>query len=121
MFKQQETLSKIFVEILKRTPILIESDPGKNFYEYIFQTSLNKNNIKQYSLNSSLSVLFAERFKRTDRDLLERPVFEKRDGNWVDVLGVTTKQNNSRVYSSSKLPPNQGIFEKLKGLHTQIY
>ena len=54
----------------------MESDRGKEFYNIIFQDFLNKNNIKIYSRNTSLGGAFAERFNRTIRDLLKKPVFE---------------------------------------------
>ena len=79
----------------KRKPNLIESDRGKEFYNNLFQDFLNKNDIKLHSRNSSYSAVLAERFNRTIRDLLKRPVFEKGDGNWIDVL--PTKQNNTII------------------------
>ena len=76
----------------KRSPNLIESDRGKEFNNNIFQDFLNINNIKIYSRNTSVGAVFAERFNRTIRDLLKGPVFEKGDGNWMDVLPIITKQ-----------------------------
>ena len=93
--KNAQTIKDSFENILissKRKPNLIESDRGKEFYNNIFQDFLNKNNIKLYSRNSSLGVVFAERFNRTIRDLIKRPVFEKGDGNWIDILHTITKQ-----------------------------
>ena len=78
------TIKNSFENILidsKRKPNLIESDCGKEFYNNIFQDFLNKNDIKLYSRNTFLGAVFAERFNRTIRDLLKKPVFEKRDGN----------------------------------------
>ena len=74
----------------KRKPNLIESDRGKEFYNKIFQDFPNKNIFKFYSRNSSFVSVFAERFNRTIRDLPKRPVFEKCDGNWIDVLPTIT-------------------------------
>ena len=99
----------------KRKPNLIETDHGKEFYNKIFQDFLNKNNIKLYSRNSSFGSVFAERFNRTIRDLLKRPVFERGDGNWIDVLPKITKQNNNRAHSSTKLTPIQAIMKKNEG------
>ena len=93
--KNAQTIKDSFENILissKRKPNLIESDRGKEFYNKIFQDFLNKNNIKHYSRNTSLGAVFAERFNRTIRDLLKRPVFEKADGNWIDVIPIITKQ-----------------------------
>ena len=82
----------------KRKPNLIETDRRKEFYNNIFQDFLNKNNMKLYSRNSLYGAVFAERFNRTIRDLLKKPVFEKGDGNLIDVLQTITKQYNPFIY-----------------------
>ena len=93
--KNAQTIKDSFETISlnsKRSPNLIETDRGKEFYNNIFQDFSNKNNIKLYSRNILYGAVFAERFNRTIRDLLEKPVFEKGDGNWIDVLQTITKQ-----------------------------
>ena len=55
-----------------------------------------------YSRNTSLGAVFAERLQRTFRDLLIRPVFEKGDNNWIDLLSGKTKQYDNRVDTSTK-------------------
>ena len=85
--KKAQTKKESFENILissKRKPNLIESGHGKKFYNNIFQGFPNKNIIKIYSRNSSYGAVFADRFNRTMKDLIERPVFEKDDGNWID-------------------------------------
>ena len=57
----------------------------------------------------------AERFTRTVRDLLKRPVFEKCESNWIDVLPTITKHYNIRIHSSSKLTPIQAGLKKNEG------
>ena len=116
--KNAQTIKDSFENILissKRKPNLIESDRGKEFYNNIFQDFLIKNNIKLYSRNSSYGTVFAERFNRTIRDLLKRPVFEKGNGNWIDVLPTITKQYNNKVHSSTKLTPIQASLKKNEG------
>ena len=113
-----QTIKDSFENILirsKRSPNLIESDRGKEFYNNIFQDFLNKNDIKLYSRNSSYGAVFAERFNRTIRDLLKKPVFEKADSNWIDVLPTITNQYNTRIHSSSKLTPIQASLKKNEG------
>ena len=113
--KNAQTIKDSFENILissKRKPNLIESDRGKEFYNNIFQDFLNKINIKLYSRNTYLGAVFAERFNKTIRDLLKRPVFEKGDGNWIDLLPTITKQYNNRIHSSTKLTPIQASLKK---------
>ena len=108
--KNAQTIKDSFENILissKRKPNLIESDRGREFYNNIFQDFLNKNDIKLYSRNSSYGAVFAERFNRTIRDHLKKPVFQRGDANWIDVLPTITKQ-----YNNSKLTPIQASLKK---------
>ena len=112
------TIKDSFENILisyKRKPNLIETDRGKEFYNNIFQDFLNKNNIKHYSRNTYLGAVFAERFNKSIRNLLKKPVFEKGDGNWIDVLQTITKQYNNTTHSSTKLTPIQASLKKNEG------
>ena len=116
--KNAQSIKDSFENILinsKRKPNLIESDRGKEFYNNIFQDFLIKNNIKLYSRNSSYGAVFAERFNRTIRDLLKKIVFERGDGNWIDVLQTITKQYNNKVHSSTKLTPKDASLKKNEG------
>ena len=116
--KNAQTIKNSFENILissKRKPNLIESDRGKEFYNNIFQDFLNKNDIKLYSRKSSYGAVFAERYNKTIRNLLKKTVFEKRDGNWIDILPTITKQYNNRIHSSTKLAPIQGSLKKNEG------
>ena len=116
--KNAQTIKDSFENILinsKRSSNLIETDRGKEFYNNIFQDFLNKNNIKLYSRNSLYGAVFAERFNRTLRDLLKKLVFQKGDGNWIDVLQTITKQYNNKTHSSTKLTPTQASLKKNEG------
>ena len=116
--KKAQTLKNSFENISirsKRKPNLIESDRGKEFYNNIFQDFFNKNNIKICSRITALGAVFAERFNRTIKDLLKRPVFEKGVGNWVDELHAIKKQYNNRIHSSTKLTPIQASLKKNEG------
>ena len=116
--KIAQTIKDSFENILissKRSPNLIETDRGKEFYKNIIQDSLNRNNIKIYSRKSSYDAIFVERFNRTIRDLLIKPVFEKGDRKRIDILPTITKQNNNRIHSSTKLTPIQASLKKNEG------
>ena len=99
----------------KVKPKLFESDCGNEFYKNIFQNCLNNINIKIYSRNRYLGAVFAERFIRTIRDLLQRPIFEKGDGNCIDVLPTKTKQYKKQLHTSFNLTPIQASLKKSEG------
>ena len=82
----------------KRNPNLIGADRGKDFFNSIFQDLLNQNNIKLYSVKASLEAVFAERFNRTFRDLLKRPLCQKGESNWIDLLPTITKQYKKNIF-----------------------
>ena len=76
--KKAQTIKDSSENILissKRKPSLIESDRGKEFYNNFFQDFPNKNNIKNFSRNSSYGAVFAGRYNRTIRDLLKKTCF----------------------------------------------
>ena len=96
----------------KRKPNYIESDRGKEFYIKIFQNFLKIVNIKHSSGITSFRAVFEKRFNRTITDLLERPVFEKGESNWVNILPTITKQHNIPLHTSTKLTPIQASLKK---------
>ena len=113
-----QTIKDPFETILitsKRKPKLNESDKGKEFHNNIFQSFLNIKNNKQCSRNTSLGVVYAEKFNRSIRDLLRRPDFEKSESIWIGVLPTITKQYNNRVHTSTKLTPIQASLKKNEG------
>ena len=116
--KNAQTIKDSFGIVLinsKRSPNLTETDRGKEFYNNILQSFLNNNNINFYSRNSYLGAVFAERFNKSIRDLLKKTVFERGDGNWIDILSTIIKQYNKRIHSSTKLTPIQSSLKKNEG------
>ena len=49
------------------------------------------------------------------KDLLEKIVFERSDGNWIDILPTIMKQYNIRVQTSTKLTPIQASSKNNEG------
>ena len=116
--KNTQTIKESFENILmssKRKPGFIESDRGKKFYNHIYENFLNNNNTKLYSGNSSFGSVFAERFYRTIRDLLKKPVCEKGGVNCIDRLPFITKQYNIRIPTPTTLASKQASLRKNEG------
>ena len=100
------TIKEAFEQIIttsKRKPKLIETDDGKEFAKKIFESYLNSQNIKRYSRYTSKGAVLAERFNRTIRNLLKKPVFE--NANWIDILGSIINNYNNTIHSSTKMTP----------------
>ena len=89
----------------KRKPNLIETDDGKEFVNKTFNDFLKLNDIKRYSRYTNKGAVFAERFNRTIRNLLKKPVFEKGNANWLDELSLVIKKYNNTIHHSTKMTP----------------
>ena len=80
-----DALSQI-VKSSKRKPNLLKTHDGKEYVNKIFNDFLNNHHIKRYSRETALGIVFAERFKRTIRNLLKKPVFLKGHADWLSEL-----------------------------------
>ena len=96
-----------FIKTSRRKPNLLETVDGKEYVNKIFSEFLNNHNIKRYSINTALGAVFAERFNRTIRNLLKKPVFEKGNADWLSELPSVIKQYNNTIHHSTKMTPIQ--------------
>ena len=76
------------------------------------------NIIKKYSRNKSLGAVFAERFTRTIRNLLKKPVFLKGNAEWLSELPSVFKQYNITMHHSLKRTP---IDASIKSNEKEVY
>ena len=106
--KYSQTITNEFSNILtksKRKPLKLESDRGTEFYNSIFQNFLKSKSIHHYSRYTDKSPSIAERVIRTLRNLLKKPVFEKRNADWLSELQSVVKQYNNTIHHSTKMKP----------------
>ena len=83
-----------------------------------FNEFLKLNIIKKYSRNKSLGAVFAERFIRTIRNLLKKPVFLKGNAKWLSELPSAFKQYNITIHHSLKMIP---IDASIKSNEKEVY
>ena len=105
-----QTITNEFSNILsksKRKPLRIESDRGAEFYNSIFQNFLKSKNIQHYSRYTDKGPSIAERFIRTIRNLLKKPVFLAGEASWVNELPSVIKHYNNAIHHSTKMTPIQ--------------
>ena len=70
------------------------------------------NIIEKYSRNKSLGAVFAERFTRTIRNLLKKPVVLKGNAEWLSALPSVFKQYNITIHHSQNV--TNRCFYKIK-------
>ena len=105
--KYAQSITDAFSQNMKtsrRKPDLLETDDGKEYVNRIFSEFLNNHNIKRYSRNTAV---FTERFNKTLRNLLKKPVFSAGNADWLSELPSVIKQYNNTNYHSIKMTPNQ--------------
>ena len=109
--KYAQSITDAFSQIVKsskRKPNLLETDDSKEYVNKIFNDFLNKHNIKRYfKRNTALGAVFAERFNKTIRNLLKKPVIEKGKANWLSELSTVIEQYNNTIRHSTKMTPIQ--------------
>ena len=108
--KNSKTITDEFSNILsssKRKPPKLESDRGIEFYISIFQNFLKLNNIHHYSRFIDKGPSIAESVIRTLRNLLKKPVLEKRRADWLSELPSVVKMYNNTIHHSMKMTPVQ--------------
>ena len=106
--KFAQSITDAFSQIFKtstRIPNLLETDDSKEYPNKIFNKRLSKNNIKRYSRYTDKGAVFAERFNRTIRNLLKKPVFEKGKADWLSELPSVIKKYNNTIHHSTKMKP----------------
>ena len=108
--KYAQSITDAFSQIIKtsrRKSNLLETDDGKEFVNKIFNEFLNNNKIKRYSRYTDKGAVFAERFNKTIRNLLKKPVIEKGRADWVSEFLTVIKQYNNTFHHSIKMTPIQ--------------
>ena len=108
--KCSQTIRSEFSNILttsNRKLLKIESDRGSEFYNSIFKNFLKSKNIQHYSRFTDKGPWIAERVIRTIRNLLKKPIFEKRGADWLSELSAVVKQYNNTIHHSIKMTPLQ--------------
>ena len=108
--KYAQSITDAFSEIIKssnRKPNLLETDDGKEYVNKIFNEFLNNNKIKRLSRYTDKGAVFAERFNKTLRNLLKKPVFEKGRADWISELPSVIKKYNNTIHNSIKMTPVQ--------------
>ena len=115
--KNNQTITNEFPNFLstsKRSPLKLENDRGAEVYNSSFQNFLKKRNIQYFSRFTGKGPSIAERVIKTVRNLLEKPVFEKGNHDWLSELPSVIKRYKNTIHNSIKMPPIQASSKSKK-------
>jgi hypothetical protein len=108
--KTAQDVASAMQEILNRaktTPVHLQTDMGKEFFNSQFKTLMTKNNINHYHTYSPLKASIVERFNRTLKSIMYRYFTEKNTLNWVAPLQALVKEYNHKPHSTIGMKPAQ--------------
>lgn len=107
-------VTKAFTTILKRafkqgheTPIRLQTDKGKEFYNSSFQDLLKKHNIQYFSTHGDAKASVVERFNRTIKTRMYRYFTASNTLKYVDVIQPLVNQYNNTYHRSIGLAPQK--------------
>ena len=99
-------LEKAFEEL--GYPKKLQTDQGKEFFNYQVHKFLRENNIAHFFTNQELKSQMVERFNRTLRDKIARYIFANDSWSFMKDLPQMIQSYNNKVHSSlKKFTPNQ--------------
>ena len=130
--KYAQSVTDAFSQNIKTSrhkPNLLETDDRKEYVNKIFSEFLNNHNIKRYSRNTAVGAVFAERFNRTLRNLLKKPIFLAGNADWLSEVSSVIKQYNNTIHHSIKMTPVQAskkaneklVYSKLQDKRRKLY
>ena len=102
--KTGQVVTAAFEKILKqgRTPINLQSDDGKEFFNKTFKGLLTRKGIHQFSTSGDTKASVVERFNRTLKQRLYRYFTVKNTLSFVPVLLSLVKSYNRSYHRSIK-------------------
>lgn len=105
--KTGQDVTSAMETILKqgRIPTKLHTDNGKEFYNSIFQSLMEKHKIKLYSTYSNLKASIIERFNRTLKTNMWRRFSLNGSFKWLDMLPELIDTYNNTVHRTIKMKP----------------
>jgi transposase InsO family protein len=104
--KSGEDVTEAFRLIFKDvSPIYLQTDKGKEFYNSTFDKFLKSKKCKLFSVYSPHKAALVERFNRTLKTRMYRYFTHNNTQNWIKVLPDLINSYNNRKHSSIKMSP----------------
>ena len=121
--KTGQAVTTAFEKILKpgRTPIQLQTDDGKEFYNKTFQSLLNKYKIHHFSTSGDTKAGVVERCNRTLKQRMYRYFTVNKTLNFVPVLQTFVKSYNRSYHRSIQMAPDQVTEANSRQVYANLY
>lgn len=118
--KTGKNITKAF-QTLKRTPNLLQTDNGKEFYNKDFQNLMKDKNIHHYSTFNNEKASIVERFNRTLKEKMWKVFSFQGTYKWIDILPKLLNKYNNTVHRTIKMKPVEVNKENEEMLKKTVY
>ena len=123
--KTGKSVSDAFKRILERaqprSPRLLETDRGKEFYNAHFLALCEHSNIHLFSTQSAYKASTVERFNRTLKNLIYRFFTDQNTYQWLQILPKIINTYNNRYHRSIRMKPNEVCYANEAKVRTNLY
>jgi hypothetical protein len=121
--KDAKTVMEAFDSIfVKRKPLKLQTDKGKEFINITFQNKLRENNIKFYvSQNEDIKASIAERFNRTLKTKMWKYFTHHNTYKYIDILQDMVYSYNNTFHRTIKQTPSSVKKEDVPAIHERMY
>jgi transposase InsO family protein len=121
--KTGTAVTAAFEKILRkgRTPINLQTDDGKEFYNKSFQSMLSGKGINHFSTSGDAKASVIERFNRTFKQKLYRYFTTSNTLSFVPVLQALVNGYNRTYHRSIKMAPNKVTLKNSPQVWKSLY
>ena len=121
--KTGQAVTAAFEKVLKqgRTPINLQTDDGKEFFNKTFQSLMTRYGIHHFSTSGDTKASVVERFNRTLKQRMYRYFTTNNTLNFVPVLPALVKSYNRSYHRSIKMAPEQVTLANSEQVWENLY
>ena len=121
--KTGQAVTAAFEKVLKqgRTPINLQTDDGKEFFNRTFQSLMTRYGIHHFSTRGDTKASVVERFNRTLKQRMYRYFTTNNTLNFVPVLPALVKSYNRSYHRSIKMAPEQVTLANSEQVWENLY
>lgn len=120
--KSGSDVSKAMEKILiNQSPINLQTDLGKEFYNTFFKNLMNRYKINHFSTYSSLKASIVERFNRTLKNWMWKLFSLNGNYKWINNLQFLIDKYNNTVHRTIKMKPINVNTQNEKKLLQTVY
>ena len=100
--KRGDTVRDALVRVFNHmgTPLKLQMDKGKEFYNHHIRQFLNEKTVHHFSMEQDVKAQIVERFKRMVREVIKRYMTHMSHLRYVDILPNFWARYNNRPHSS---------------------